>query len=178
MNIDWGDYKIYRPGVVGPLNTLPRAEARIAYQKMMTEKHARVSELKGLLKANRIDLGTDDSSVQILNGWFQSNVEEDPERLGRLLPQWYSVVNDIGIFLGEIIIERHPHLRWEFYIWGKKNVAFQRHVIMGFTAEDAKFHTNLDIDAAVAVYAHRIIDGQEVEPDAFWRWLKGVEARA
>ena len=42
----------------------------------------------------------------------RANVEEDPDNAGRLLSDWYSVVNDIALFLGELIIERHPQLHW------------------------------------------------------------------
>lgn len=104
------------------------------------------------------------------------------------------------------MIERNPNLRWEFFTWGKSNVAFQRHVIMGLGTEDPKFHTNIDIDQMVTAYAHRIIAGRgsvpsygtvevrgttvdidaaaarhrdrEVETDAFWRWLQRVAQRA
>jgi hypothetical protein len=37
------------------------------------------------------------------------------------------------------MIDHHANLHWEFFTWGKANVAFQRHVIMGFSTEDPKF---------------------------------------
>ncbi|TWD81923.1 hypothetical protein FB561_3047 [Kribbella amoyensis] len=49
---------------------------------------------------------------------------------------------------------------------------------MGFRNENPKYHTNLDIDWAVATYGHRVIDGHAVESDAFWQWLRNVEFRA
>ena len=51
-------------------------------------------------------------------------------------------------------------------------------MIIGFTTEDPKFKTNLDVDRAVAVYGHRIIGGEEVDHNEFWEWLKVVERRA
>ena len=95
-----------------------------------------------------------------LNDWFVARVEADPQQPGRLTPIWYSVVHDVALFLGEVMIERHPHLYWEFFTWGRKHVAFQRHVIMGFSTEDPKFHTNIDIDRWVAQYAHGIIEAR------------------
>lgn len=85
------------------------------------------------------------------------------------------MVNDVALFLGDLMITRCPQLRWEFFTWGKKDVSYQRHVIMGFSSKNPK--VNLDIDAAVAVYGHRIIAGEEVEEDEFWRWLRNVEGR-
>lgn len=206
MSIDWDGYEIYDPGVTGPLNTLPRAEARQAYTRLMQARPARIEMLRRLLKANGVELGASDAAIQDLNDWFYANVQADPERPGRLLPDWYSVVNDIALFLGDMMIERHPNLRWEFFTWGAKNVAFQRHVIMGFGTEDPKFKTNIDIDRMVATYGHRIVAsrgslstygtvtvrgaqidvdaaavqhrGREVETDAFWQWILGASRRA
>ena len=110
------------------------------------------------LKANGVEPGNSDSAVQDLNDWFFAHVGADPEQPGWLLPDWYSVVHDVALFLGDLMIERHPNLRWEFFAWGKTNVSFQRHVIMGFSTEDPKFRTNINIDPVVATYAHEIIE--------------------
>lgn len=206
MSIDWDGYELYDPGTAGPLNTLPRAEARQAFKRCMETKAARIEMLRRLLRANGVELAGEDTAVQDLNDWFYANVESDPEQPGRLLRGWYSVVHDVAVFLGDLMIERYPNLHWEFFTWGKTNVAFQRHVIMGFGTEDPKFHTNIDIDRSVATYVHRIIEGRgsiptygrvnvrgteidvdaaaaqhrshEIETDAFWRWLQMAAQRA
>lgn len=205
MTINWDGYEIYDPGVVGPPNTLLRAEARRAFQRLMTEKPVRIDMLRQLLKANGVELSSTDDGILKLNEWFLANVEPDPDQPGRLLPEWYSVVRDIGLFLGETMIERCPGLRWEFFTGGKKNVAYQKHVIMGFSrSPNPRF--NLDIDGMVAGYGHRVvasrgsvptygkvtvrgveIDGdaviagdldQDIEHDVFWRWVKYHESKA
>jgi len=171
----------------------------------MAEKQARIEMLRQLLKANGVDLSDTDDGILRLNEWFLANVEPDPEQPGRLLPEWYSVVNDVALFLGEVIIERCPGLRWEFFIGGKKDAAYQHHVIMGFSrAPNPKF--NVDIDRNVATYGHRIVPSRgsiatygkqtvrgveidvvaaaarnrdrEIEDDAFWRWVKTAESKA
>lgn len=162
--------------------------------------------LRHLLEANGVELGSSDAEIQDLNDWFFAYVEPDPEQPGRLLPEWHSVAHDVALFLGDVMIERHPNLRWEFFTWGKTNVAFQRHVITGFSAEDPKLHTNIDIDRGVSTYAHRIVEsrgsvptygtvvvrgtaidvdavaarhrGREIETDAFLHWLQTAERRA
>lgn len=202
--MNWGDYGIYDPGVVGPLNTLPRAEARRAFDRLMDQKAARIEMLGRLMRANGVELSGTDEGIQDLNDWFRVNVQPDPANPGRLLPDWYSVVNDVSLFLGEVIIERCPSLRWEFFTGGKKDVAYQHHVIMGFQGANPKF--NMDIDARVAGYGHRIVASRgsiphygtvtvrgveidvdavtskardrEVEEDAFWRWVKWAESQA
>ena len=109
------------------MNTLPRAEARQAFDRLMRAKPARIDMLRRLLKANAVRLDGTDAAIQDLNDWFYVNVEPDPRNPGRLLPDWYSVVNDIGLFLGDVLIERHPNLRWEVFTRGKKNVSSVRY---------------------------------------------------
>jgi hypothetical protein len=205
VSMAWDDYEIYDPGVFGPLNALPRREARQAYNMLMEAKPGRIETLRKLLWANGVELASTDAAIQDLNDWFRDNVEADTGRPGSLLPGWYSVVNDVALFLGEVMIERCPGLHWEFFIWGKKNAAYQRHVIMGFSRVlNPKYE--IDIDAAVAAYAHRIVASRgsvphygrvtirgaeididavatspgrlKVENDAFRRWLELAESRA
>ena len=145
MTIEWDGYEPYDPGVADPPNRLSRSEARQVFKRRMGAKSARIEMLGRLLKANGVELGTDDAAIQDLNDWFLASVEANPQQPGRLASDWYSVAHDVALFLGEVMIERHPHLHWEFFTWGKTNVAFQRHVIMGFSTEDPKFHTNVDI---------------------------------
>jgi len=206
MSINWDGYELYDPGVSAPLRTLSRHDARRAFKRCMETKTARLEMLSRLLKSNGVELDRFDLAIQYLNDWIFANVEADPEQPGRLHAGWYSVAHDVALFLGDVMIERHPNLHWEFFTWGKSNVAFQRHVIMGFGTEDPKFHTNIDIDRSVSTYAHRIIEsrgsvpnygtvvvrgteidvdaiarqhrGREIETDAFWRWLQNAAQRA
>lgn len=205
MTVALDNYEVYHPGAFGPSNTLPRPGARRAFNLLMEAKPQRIGMLHRLLSANGIELSSADTAIQNVNDWFVLNVESDPGKPGRLKPDWYSVVNDIALFLGDVMIERCPGLRWEFYTWGRKNVSYQRPVIMGFTeVPNPKY--NIDIDAAVASYGHRIVvshgsvphqghvtirgveidldtvttsaERPEIEADAFCRWLKLAERQA
>lgn len=131
----------------------------------METKDSRLEMLGRLLAANGVEPGSNDAAIQRLNEWFVANIEADPERPGRLRSEWYSITHDVALFLGEVMIERHPNLHWEFFTWGKTNVAFQRHVIMGFGSEDPKMHTNMNVDRMVATYAHQIIEARGSIPD-------------
>lgn len=171
MSVDWDDYEPFDPGVWGPLREKPRRAARAAFDRLMAAKEARIEALRQLLRHNGVELGTSDDKIQELNDWFRCEVEADPRHSDRLLPMWYAVVNDVALFLGDVIIDREPNLRWEFFIWGAKNVSYQCHVIMGFTnVTDPKY--NVDVDGLVATYGHRIIGGLDVREDEFLRWVK------
>ena len=206
MSTGWDNYELYDPGVLDPPNALPRAEACQAFERCMATKPTRLEMLSRLLKVDGIELSSSDAAIQDLNDWFFSNVEADPEQPGRLLSNWYSVAHDVALFLGDVMIQRHSNLHWEFFTWGKTNVAYQRHVIMGFSTEDPKHHTNINIDRMVATYAHEIVERRgsipsygtvdvrgtevdvdeaasrhrhrEIETDAFWRWLQMAAERA
>jgi hypothetical protein len=171
--MNWESYEVYHPGVFGPLHTLPRAEARSAFNRLMAARPGRIQMLRRLLEASGIELTGTDRGVQDLNDWFLANVEPDPGKPGRLLPVWYSVVNDVALFLGDVMIERHPGLRWGFFTWGKTNASYQRHVIMGFPQVHP--HYNFDIDAAVAAYAHQIVGSHGSIPHYGWVAVRGVE---
>ena len=173
MSIDWSGYAIYDPGVHGPWQDLPRAQAQAAYERLMEAKPHRIEQLRALLSRNGVQLGVDDASIQDLNDWFRAQVSPDPATSDhpnpdvrcRLLPEWYSVVSDISLFLGDVIISRYPHLRWEFFTRGKSNLSYQQNVITGFDVPNPRY--NLNVDYLVAGYAHQIVLGLPVPGDEF-----------
>jgi hypothetical protein len=175
--MEWNQYALYDPGTRGLLSDLSRRDAKQAFDRLMRAKADRYIQLAQLTEANGVVLGTADPQIQVLNDWFRSEVEADVNSPMRLRPEWYSVVIDLALFLGDVMIERSPSLRWEFFIGGARDASYQRHVIMGFRAvENPKF--NIDIDAAVAAYGHRLVAGVDDEPQAFLGWLKYAAERA
>ena len=176
MSVVWADYTPFDPGVEGPLGQLTRREARAAFERLMAAKAERIAELGRLLERNGIQLSADDESLQALNDWFRAEVEAgDVPR--RLRPLWYAVVNDIALFLGDVIIDRAPGLRWVMFDKGARDSAFQRHVLMGFSkVRNPKY--NFDIDMGLAVYGHQIIAGQPVEANMFVTWVQSAADEA
>ena len=62
----------------------------------------------------------------------------------------------MAIVLGDVLIERNPALRWELCTGGKKDVAYQKHVITGFSkAPNPRYH--VDVDRLVAGHATRVV---------------------
>jgi hypothetical protein len=177
MSIDWADYEPHVPPYLGPLHELTRRQARESFERLMEAKPRRLGQLTRLLQANGLVIADDDESVQCLNDWFRHNVEPNPDDATRLRNLWYAVVNDIALFLGDVLIRRCPGLRWEMFTSGRRDMAFQRHVIVGFTnVANPKY--NVDIDLAVATYGHQIISGEEVDPKFFVAVLHAAAADA
>jgi hypothetical protein len=125
--MDWDGYVIYDPGIDRPPQELPRKEARAAFDRLMDARHERIALLRTLAAADGVDIDADDG-VQQLNDWFVASVKASPSNPKRLEPRWYSVVNDIGLFLGELAIARSGgKLRWEFFTAGKKHLSYHSH---------------------------------------------------
>lgn len=173
MSMNWDGYVPFDPGVTRPLHEVTKREARGAFQRLMAAKEERIAALWQLLKQNGVAL----SSEVALNNSFRSEVEGD-RATGRLLPIWYGVVNDLALFLGDAIVATSPeNLKWVMFDKGSRDVAFQRHVIMGFSrVANPKY--NVDIDRLVATYGHRIVAGEQVETEAFATWVAAAASKA
>ncbi|MBB2974956.1 hypothetical protein FHX49_000497 [Microbacterium endophyticum] len=166
MSVDWANYHPYQPPVRGLPHELTKPQAREAFGDLMRARSDRRAALAGLVEANSFDLKSDDESIQRLNDWYRTNVEPSPDTPDRLRNLWYAVVNDIALWLGDVIIERAPSLRWVMYTEGKRNISYQRHVLMGFrNVENPRF--NVDVDLLVASYGHRVIKGLPVDDEEF-----------
>lgn len=175
--MNWNDYEPFDPGVREPLQQTSRAAARAAYERLMSARRDRISALQRLAAANGIALDEGDAAIQRLDEWVRANVAADQKDPSRLHPMWYAVVNDIGIFLGEVMIARAPNLHWTFFTAGAKDAAYQRHVIMGFEGvPNPKY--NVDVDALVAMVAHRAIQRLPLHDDEFVRIVRTAVARA
>lgn len=178
--MEWGDYEPYDPGSWGPLQDLPQAEARRAFERLMATRLERIEQLRRLVALHGLELRGDEETIQRLNDWIVESVEPSPKKRTQPTNPWFSVVNDLALFLGEFLIERSGgRLRWEFFLGdkstgGKSNVSYQRHVLMGFPrAGNANYC--LDVDRLVA---NAVVDalgkskkGREAARSAFSRLL-------
>ncbi len=178
MTLDWARYEPYRPPYLGPLAQLSRAEARESFDRWIQARPRRWEQLGRLVGAEGITLGDSDAEIQRLNDWFRASVERSDEDPARLANRWYAVVNDLAVVLGDLLIRRSPGLAWEFFTkGGKGDVAFQKHVVTGFSqVPNPKY--NLDVDALVATYGHRIVAGAAVPADFFVTILAAAAEQA
>lgn len=176
MSVNWDGYVPFDPGVTRPLHEVTKREARGAFQRLLAAKAERIAVLRQLLKQNEVALSSEVEGLHALNNWFRSEVEGD-WATGRLLPIWYGVVNDLALFLGDAIVATSPeNLKWVMFDKGSRDIAFQRHVIMGFSVANPKY--NVDIDRLVDTYGHRIVAGEQVETEAFATWVAAAASKA
>jgi hypothetical protein len=174
--MNWDAYEPFQPGFHGAPNELARKDAKKAFDLLISSRGERIAALGRLLEANGLSLDPSDEGLQRLNDWFRANVEGDPES-GRPRNLWYAVVNDLGLYLGEVIIERAPALHWDFFTRDKHDLCYQRHVISGFAkVPNPRFY--VDTDLPQATYASRVVRGWPVEPNHFVRLVNYAVAMA
>ena len=171
--IDWGSYEVFDPDVDRPLGELTRAEAKSAYVRLMDAKSQRLDVLVQLLERNGVDPG----DLSDVDHWFSVSVEPNPDLLHRLANRWYGVVNDIGLYLGDLSIWfSGGSLRWEFFTKGRRSSGYQRHVVVGFDVPNPSYY--VDFDLAVSTYGHRIIAGLPVRDNYFTRMFAQALSQA
>jgi hypothetical protein len=163
--MDWDDYEITDPGFVeGPVREADRESAELHFVGLMELREERKRELAKLVRhSGGFELDGSDESIRRLSRWFCEHVDPDPDDPDRLVAEWYSVARDIGLWLGDLLIERHPHLEWRLYVWDKRGPSYQRPVIMGFKVPEPKYHQ--DFERAVVVTGVRVVNGLDVDED-------------
>ena len=175
--MDWTAYEPFDPGIWGPLHEQSAADAKGAFDRLMAAKEERKLALSHLLKANGIELAPTDEAIQRVNDWFRREVEPDPRDPTRLRPLWYAVVNDLALYLGDVIVSRNPGVAWIIVTRPEDDVSFQRHVLTGFTKVPNPRY-KIDIDMLIGTYGQRVIAGLSVEPDEFVRILNAAASKA
>ncbi|KXP01032.1 hypothetical protein AXK61_13680 [Tsukamurella pseudospumae] len=64
-----------------------------------------------------------------------------------LSARWYSVCNDLGTYLGDVMIERIPTVRWEFFTPSDSGlIQYQKPVVYGFTLGERTVDDELAFD--------------------------------
>ena len=66
--------------------------------------------------------------------------EDDP---GAPDGQWFAVVHDIGMYLGDLIVKRAPGLEWRFFDKGKKDISYQHPILMGFDVPNPNYNADV-----------------------------------
>ncbi len=168
-----------------PLNELPRADAREAHEFLMSVRHYRIEQLQDLLAADGILIPLEASSLQPLNDWFIDHVElrnttreeyareaevlvnyPDLIRTTRLKARTESLITDISLFIGELLISQKVHLFWKLVIRPKRDVAYHQTALAGFRSISIKdYHVNYE--RVLVAYAYWVADDKEYNQKEF-----------
>jgi hypothetical protein len=158
-------YRIYEAKVDRPLHEVPRKVAQQAFDWFLQQREERIKQLVQFAREDGWKIKFDRSSLEDLHAWFYKQVA-DTRGTGDRPPGFvYSLCKDIGIFLGELIIANTSCLDWKLFVWGKKEMSYQRPVLMGFNVPNPKYY--IDPDYVLSQYAHRIFAGGKFEAGLF-----------
>jgi hypothetical protein len=177
VTVNWGDCLPYVPLHAGVSSDLPRALARAEYRHLMAARPERRTALTELLALNGVVLSDDDEGVAALDAWFVDNVELSDTEAERLRSIWYAMAVDMGLFMGDLAIRQSPGLHWEFFTWGKRNVLYQRAVIMGFSQIEFPRY-GADLIAVIAGYGLRVASGSREGPGRLVKMMASMRAKA
>lgn len=171
MSVDWGDWSPYQGAVGRPLSEVDRKTAQAYFDDLMAARPARAEQLERLLERNGVEPGRDDAGIQRLDDWFRANVEPNETESHRLTPRWHAVALDIGLFLGDTMIDRAPNLEWRMLTGNRREFSYQRPVIMGFqNVKDRKY--NIDPELFVGDHGIRVATGLDEPDDRFLQVLR------
>jgi hypothetical protein len=166
----WDEYEIFDPQVDRPLAELTPAEARAHYALVMETKDQRVDELKNLARAARIELDDSEEALQRFNDWFVMDVKPDPDRPEQAGGRWLSVCHDLSLYLADLIMARHPHLHWKLQKTGKRDLSYQRPVLVGFRNAHPTY--TVDLYFALTQYAGGLVRREQEDRDFFVQLLR------
>jgi len=156
-------YEIFNPKVDRPLSQLTRVESRKAYEWFIENIDSRLKQLELITSFKGIALDFSEKSLKEIDQWFFDRAKVDfDECLNSVSPEVFSICNDLGMYVSEMLIRLPGNISWEFCTKGKKNISYQRSVISGFSNVKNK-NFNIDIDLLLCRYAHRILKGGEQE---------------
>jgi hypothetical protein len=177
MSINWGNWEPFEGAPGQPLREVDRATARRYFDELMSARGARKQQLEQLLDRNGVRISVDDAGLQRLDDWYQSGVcaaGTDPERL---TDRWYAVGLDIGLYLGDAIIDRAPALEWRLFTEGRRDASYQRPVLMGFRGVKNPRY-NVDPERLVGTHGHRLVAGDDEPRDFFVELVNAAVAKA
>ncbi|WP_237158285.1 hypothetical protein [Mycobacteroides franklinii] len=163
---NWDGYEPFAPiGGQTWWADLSKEDAVRRCEDIASRTDERMAALAALTRVNGFELGSAPKDIENLSQWLIYSVED--AGLNTYRPGWESVVDDIAIFLGHILIDRIPHLHWTVNIKGTRRTTphFQETVLGGFKnprpgRADGKF----DIFGAVRGVAGAAITLNELRP--------------
>ena len=172
MTISLDNYVAYHPGVDKPWRELGRAEAKAAYERLMAAKAERFTQLAALLHSGGLSLPSAeraaDADLDALEGWFRTRVGGNG--CDELPKEWYSVISDLALYLGDVMIGRAETLSWCFYTKRKTDRDYQESVITGFRGvPNPHYHVNPGF--LLAIMAQNLNDGRWVADRKFVGWV-------
>lgn len=159
-------YVVFDPKVSKPLHELSRDDAREAYDWFLTCAPERLRELSDVVREGGITLNFSPQSLSDLHEWFY-DVAKEEHSLGNEAPssELFSICNDIGIYIAEMLFKVLPNVKWDMFVADERGLSYQRPVLNGFNVKNKEYH--VDLDYLICQYAFRVLKSGKKENDLF-----------
>jgi len=166
------EYEIFDPGVNGPLHELTRAEAEEHFRHFMNEMPRRLEIIQDLTRVDGITLNFQMDSLDQIDYWFPHQIDGEFRDNGEVWPtsRSFSICNDVGMYMGEMLCRQSETMHWELCTWPKDNIYYQRPVVTGFQNSPSPFE--VDFDYTLCGYACSLVRGHNKEPGLLPRMFK------
>lgn len=148
MTMTWVGYSVIELPFGGSRpRDLSRRQAREFFDWLMSVRAARIEQLRGLVESNGYPSGSDEDFRRSVVDFVNANVEaesvtpemgypipaSEADRFRVLTDIWHAVAMDVGLFIGSVLTDEIPTLRWELLVkGGKLNIGYHFPVIKGF----------------------------------------------
>ena len=167
MSFSWGSYDFHEmPDGVIPFiwRDVAQEAARAFYDRLMSSKEHRITQLYGLSQRNEVDLDAEDW-IEQASELFYENLYPAEDKPHLIHPDWHSYTTDLGLLLGERLIAERPQLSWRFNNDGPASDAYRlRPVIGGFTNVPALDYI-VSFEYTLSECGNALIAGRGDDPD-------------
>jgi hypothetical protein len=167
------DYRPFEPMVRGALAQADPQLARQNYDKLMGELDGRLGQLAALTSSVGVTLDLTIGSVDAVESWLCGSIERSTDDPQKLMPVWYSVANDVGLYIGEVATRNIAGLAWQFNE-NRASEGFQRHVI-GEKSLPGGAGWTWDVSMSVVSLAYEVIDGKRPRLPFFSKVLRDLQ---
>jgi hypothetical protein len=177
VGVGWGEWEPFADAVGQQLDEAERAGARRSFDALMAARSERRQQLGALLARSGITVTTQDPGLQALDDWYQSNVEALPTGTH---PTISTLVRDRPghrALPSGTRSSSAPNIEWRLFTHGRKDVSYQRPVLMGFSGVPNPRY-NVDPETLVGIHGHRLSADLEEPGDLFLQVVRRATANA
>ncbi len=149
--------------ILDPYDRTDKRTARQGFNALMEAKAERIASLTARLVEEGIELGDTPAHVDALESWLVTNAAPSTGR-GHLGPdrKWTSVCHDVGLYVGDLLIARHPILHWAFLDVGPRYTERFSAAVLGFPVKNKWYGPAfpLEIEGHVVAFMNMQASGE------------------
>ena len=127
--------------ILDPYDRSDKRAARKSFTALMAARPQRIVDLTAWLANQGVVLGDTREQLDTLEQWLITNAVSTPDQNGNPTTArlWGSICQDVGMYLGDLLITRHPFLHWTFPDLSEKYEERFAPAVTGFPVPNKKW---------------------------------------